>query len=324
MRDTLLRARKSAGEVKDPNSSVAVAVAEVDSSTSKARGKTSSKTLTWLELPEWQKDNEFILTGYRRATASWRACAASVFGYLHNETVNIHSHLGGAMLFVVFLFTFPSVYFVHYESTTWADMAVFVIFLSSAIFCLFSSAFYHTFSAHSKPVAERCNGLDYAGIVVLTVGSFFPCVYYAFFCHPHYQAFYLTCICLAGIGAAYIVLNPEYRKPTHRGARTKVFILLGLCGVIPTLHALVTHGFYTACYEMGFGWLLLSATCYITGALLYANRIPERFSPGTFDYFFASHQIFHFFVVAAALAHYASILTAFGHWHRRLAECPAP
>lgn len=55
-----------------------------------------------------------------------------------------------------------------------------------------------------------------------------------------------------------------------------------------------------------------------------ANRIPERFSPGTFDYFFASHQIFHLFVVAAALAHYASVLTAFGHWHSRLGECPAP
>lgn len=56
------------------------------------------------------------------------------------------------MLFAAFLFTFPSVYFVHYESTTWADMAVFVIFLCSAIFCLFSSAFYHTLSAHSEPV----------------------------------------------------------------------------------------------------------------------------------------------------------------------------
>ncbi|KAI1786712.1 hemolysin-III related-domain-containing protein [Ganoderma leucocontextum] len=234
------------------------------------------------------------------------------------------AHLGGAVLFVALLFTFPSVYFVHYESTTWADMAVFSIFLCAAIFCLFSSAFYHTFSAHSPGVAARCNALDYTGIVVLTVGSFFPCIYYGFFCDPHLQAFYLTCICVAGIGATYIVLNPEYRKPTHRGARTKVFILLGLCGVGPTLHGLVTHGFYTLCVEMGFAWLLLSAACYITGALLYANRIPERFSPGTFDYFFASHQIFHFFVVAAALAHYASVLTAFGHWHRRLGECPAP
>lgn len=64
------------------------------------------------------------------------------------------------------------------------------------------------------------------------------------------------------------MLNPEYRKPSHRGARTKVFILLGLCGIVPTLHALVTHGFYTLCVEMGFAWLLITAAFYITGALL--------------------------------------------------------
>ena len=56
------------------------------------------------------------------------------------------------MLFVAFLFTFRSVYFVHYESTTWADVAVFMIFLCSAIFCLSSSALYHTAGAHSEPV----------------------------------------------------------------------------------------------------------------------------------------------------------------------------
>ncbi len=119
-------------------------------------------------------------------------------------------------------------------------MAVFVIFLSSAIFCLFSSAFYHTFSAHSKPVRAviarsmrtftdllrrwlsvatgwttrassvsihvhcvppSCDALtDHLPRLVLTVGSFFPTIYYGFFCDPHYQAFYLTCICLAGLG----------------------------------------------------------------------------------------------------------------------------
>ncbi|KAI0366813.1 HlyIII-domain-containing protein [Pilatotrama ljubarskyi] len=328
MHEKGLRSRKvqpdnPAKDVKDPNGPPSTFVRDVVNGPAKAE-EALKKTLTWLEIPDWQKDNEYILTGYRRATASWRDCAASVFGYLHNETVNIHSHLGGALLFGVLLFSFPAVYFTHYESTTWADMAVFMVFLCAAVFCLFSSAFYHTFSSHSEAMAGRCNALDYAGIVVLIVGSFFPCIYYGFFCDPHYQAFYLSGITIAGIGASYIVLNPEYRKPTHRGARTKVFILLGLSGIIPTLHGLVAHGFYTLCYEMGFGWLLASGAMYLVGALLYANRIPERFSPGTFDYFLASHQIFHFFVVAAALAHYAGILTAFDHWHRRLAECPAP
>lgn len=72
--------------------------------------------------------------------------------------------------------------------------------------------------------------------------------------------------CVAG--AAYIVLNPEYRKPSHRGARTKVFIALGLCGVVPVAHGLLTHGFSKLCYEMGFGWLLTSAVLYINGAVL--------------------------------------------------------
>ncbi|CDO70488.1 hypothetical protein BN946_scf184569.g31 [Trametes cinnabarina] len=253
MQEKTLRRRISqtqdpAKDVKDPNGVPSVSVKTEVAHTEP--GKALSKTLTWLEIPDWQKDNEYILTGYR-------------------------------------------------------------------------SAFYHTFSMHSEAVAGRCNALDYAGIVVLTVGSFFPPMYYGFFCEPHYQAIYLTCITAAGLVSAYIVINPEYRKPTHRGARTKVFIFLGLSGVLPIIHGLITHGFYTLCYEMGFGWLVVCGALYISGALLYANRIPERFSPGTFDYFFSSHQIFHFFVVAAALATYAGVLTAFHHTHRRLGECPA-
>ena len=44
-----------------------------------------------------------------------------------------------------------------------------------------------------------------------------------------------------------------------------------------------------------------------------AMRFPEKLSPGTFDYFFASHQIFHCFVVLAALMHYKSALTSLNY-----------
>ena len=30
-----------------------------------------------------------------------------------------------------------------------------------------------------------------------------------------------------------------------------------------------------------------------SGALVYAQRVPERWFPGKFDLFFHSHQIFH-------------------------------
>lgn len=69
-------------------------------------------------------------------------------------------------------------------------------------------------------------------------------------------------------GAAYVVLNPEYAKPTHRSARTGVFIALGLCAIVPVTQLLITHGPLKVFSEMGFGWLLCSGTLYIVGALI--------------------------------------------------------
>lgn len=70
------------------------------------------------------------------------------------------------------------------------------------------------------------------------------------------------------IGAAYIILNPEYAKPTHRGARTMVFIGLGLGAIVPTTHLFLTHGFNKLVAEMGVNWLLTSGALYLVGALL--------------------------------------------------------
>ncbi|KAF9010184.1 hemolysin-III related-domain-containing protein [Cyathus striatus] len=276
-----------------------------------------SNTLTWWGIPEWQRDNEYIIMGYRRVQNHWGGCIASIFAYLHNETVNIHTHLWGAALFIFFLATFHQQYIQPHAVTTWMDSAVFTVFLSSAVFCMASSAMYHTSGCHSEEVATRCHAYDYSGIVVLTVGSFYPCIYYGFFCQPQLQVLYLVTMTAAGFGAAYIVLSPEYSKPTHRGARTAVFIGLGLCAVVPVSHLLVTHGVNELLTEMGFGWLLVSGALYIAGALLYANRFPERLAPGLFDYFFASHQIFHVCVVLAALAHYKCVLICL---HYRLSQ----
>jgi adiponectin receptor len=54
---------------------------------------------------------------------------------------------------------------------------------------------------------------------------------------------------------------------------------------------------------------------YVIGALLYMARIPERLSPGTFDYFGASHQIFHVLILLAAASHYICIRRSYTFWH---------
>lgn len=55
--------------------------------------------LSYDELPEWQKDSPFIRYGYRPESNSTHACFSSWL-YLHNETVNIYSHLLPGIVFL--------------------------------------------------------------------------------------------------------------------------------------------------------------------------------------------------------------------------------
>src|SRR5699024_10338043 len=57
------------------------------------------RLLHWDDLPHWQRDNHHIHTGYRPASFSYLVSFQSLT-YLHNETVNIYSHLLPAMLAV--------------------------------------------------------------------------------------------------------------------------------------------------------------------------------------------------------------------------------
>lgn len=62
-----------------------------------------------------------------------------------------------------------------------------------------------------------------------------------------------------------------------------MFLGLGLSGIIPALHYIISEGFLKAATIGQIGWLMLMAGLYITGAALYAARIPERFFPGKCD-----------------------------------------
>ena len=141
------------------------------------------------ELPEWQQDNAYILTGHRPACHSYSACFQSLF-YLHNESVNIHSHLLGCFLFFSIAISLYSFEKSAQAPMNLTDIMVFGCFFLGAVFCLGMSATYHTISCHSPAVARWGNQLDYLGIVGLIVGSFIPSVHYGFYCNPILQKLY--------------------------------------------------------------------------------------------------------------------------------------
>ncbi|KAI9929114.1 hypothetical protein ASPWEDRAFT_49233 [Aspergillus wentii DTO 134E9] len=277
------------------------------------------RLLHWDDLPHWQRDNHHIHTGYRPASFSFLGSFHSLT-YVHNETVNIYSHLLPSLLAI------PASYLLHqalaprYETATQSDVIAFGCFFAGAAFCLGMSATYHTISNHSPVVARIGNAFDYVGIVGLIVGSFVPSIFYGFYCAPNLQHLYWTMICSIGAGCALVSVLPQFRTPRWRPFRAAMFVGMGLSAVFPVLHGLQMYGIEQMTSQIGLGWLLLQGFLYILGAGIYAARVPERLRPGSFDILGSSHQIFHVLVVCAAVAHLTGLLKAFDYRHSGIAE----
>ena len=103
---------------------------------------------------------------------------------------------------------------------------------------------------------------------------------------------------------------------------------LGLSAVVFILHRIFLYSCPVQNRRMSLDWMLLMATLNLAGAGFYVARVrspildtyslyncqvPEKWYPQTFDYFGASHQIFHFMVVLAGLAHMVGLFRAFDY-----------
>ncbi|XP_064892116.1 adiponectin receptor protein 2 isoform X1 [Columba livia] len=256
-------------------------------------------------LPDWLKDNDYLLHGHRPPMPSFRACFKSIFR-IHTETGNIWTHLLGCVFFLclgIFYMFRPNMSFVAPVQ----EKVVVGLFFLGAILCLSFSWLFHTVYCHSEGVSRLFSKLDYSGIALLIMGSFVPWLYYSFYCNPQPCFIYLIVICVLGIAAIIVSQWDMFATPEYRGVRAGVFLGLGLSGVIPTLHFVISEGLLKAATMGQIGWLALMACLYITGAALYAARIPERFFPGKCDIWFHSHQLFHVFVVAGAFVHFHGV-----------------
>lgn len=278
------------------------------------------RLLVWDELPAWLRDNHHIHSGYRPESSSFLISFQSL-AYLHNESINIYSHLLPALVTIPAGVCLYQVLSPRYESASKADISAFACFFVGAAFCLGMSATYHTISNHSPVVARIGNALDYVGIVGLITGSFIPSIYYGFYCMPVLQKTYWTMITTIGLACTCVCVMPRFRKPEWRPFRAGMFVSMGLSAVFPVIHGLWLYGATQMTYQIGLDWLLFQGFLYILGAAIYAARVPERLWPGKFDIVGSSHQIFHVLVVCAAVAHLTGLLRAFDYRHSVADTC---
>ncbi|XP_011626411.1 heptahelical transmembrane protein ADIPOR1 isoform X3 [Amborella trichopoda] len=206
------------------------------------------------ELPNYMKDNEYILHYYR---VEWplKEAFLSVFSW-HNETLNVWTHFGGFFLFL--------------------GLTIMHLVEMPGVLELLSRIFWPLLLTSSKASYKFGNST---------------------------MVLYLSAISVMGILVVVTLLSPELSSPAFRKLRAMLFLAMGFSGIIPAVHALVVNWneplrFITLAYELAMAFF------YGTGTFFYVSRVPEKWKPGSFDMAGHSHQIFHVFVVAGAIAHY--------------------
>lgn len=228
--------------------------------------------LNFYELPFQWRENKYMIYGYRFATS--HAKAWNGVGCIHNETMNIWTHLVGA-LFVGYLafYHFPNSLF--YINGTQMDRLIMYQFIFSAITCLLFSVVWHAYTNISiLETRSRFACFDYTGITILIISSIITTEHLALYDHPIYKYGFITFSLLSGVVGVVLAWHPFFDKPESRPLRILFFIALSALGVAAFILASFIRGSSNA--YMMYKPLLKSFAWYLSGVFFYGYLFPER------------------------------------------------
>ncbi|KAL5528181.1 IZH3 [Sanghuangporus sanghuang] len=262
-----------------------------------------SKLVSYVDLPGEWRSNPWVHSGYRFIPLHrWPIILLSLFA-LHNETVNIYTHmiplLHNAIRF------FPSL---NYASVP-ADRPE-KVYTAFAMLCLFGSVVWHTMSGCAHQVGmELCARVDYVGIGWLISASVGTVVYYGLSCHSQAALAYLSLCVITGITASIFPFMRWFNDPKFRVYRIAFFLGMAFTAFAPLIH--LAH-LYSVSETLSFiSHISPSLLSYIIGLAFYATHVPERFvalysermARWTDWIGGGSHAIWHAFIALAIYQH---------------------
>ncbi|PYH81381.1 hemolysin-III channel protein Izh2 [Aspergillus uvarum CBS 121591] len=273
--------------------------------------------LSYSEIPEWYQDNKFIHNGYRSVSKSSYICFLSLVP-LHNETINIYSHLIPGTLFLAAEILIYNYIHTYYPKATIADYLIFAFFLLTASICLLISVIYHTLINHSKNISNLWLHLNYVGIAILMLGDFISGINMVFYNEPTLKWRYWALIVFLDLSIILTLLHSKFQGPCWCTFCVGIFISIGLSACAPLIHGTIIIGFRPMIKQAGMLYYLAEGFILLLGALFYTTKIPESRRPGKFDIFGSSHQIFHVLVVLATVLQMLGILSSFHYNYSRI------
>ncbi|KDN36595.1 HlyIII-domain-containing protein [Tilletiaria anomala UBC 951] len=272
--------------------------------------KGGRQLITYADLPELWKNNEYILGGYRFIPSrNWGALLRSTFE-VHNETGNILSHLIG--IFIVLPLFWPDANSTSDVHTTPMDRLVQTIYLIAAVKCLVLSVSWHVMAGCADhKIFETFACVDYTGIAWLVAASIWTVIYNCFYCQPNLALLYSATTFIVGLVGAIVPFMDFFNRRENKKWRIAMFLGMCFTGIAPFSHAAFEQGLGKTAQFLS--PIFPSLLAYVAGLVFYATHFPESLRPGLFDVVGHAHQWWHISIVIAICLHYRAALI----WHEQ-------
>ena len=227
--------------------------------------------LGYVDIPDWMQDNDLIKE-YYRPQMSFGLALATLF-QLHNETVNVWSHLLG-----LFTFTFLTVWF----RMSWPGL----VFQLALLYTLAASVSAHLMYVVNKDFCRVLWRLDHMGIAISCTGAFFPICFYNF--ETRLATIYVAITCFITVFVIACSLFDRFHTMAFRPYRVAIQLLFPVWAVVPLAHA-----FYVSNESQRNNLLIVVGAIIveIIGAIIFISRVTERYF--RVDLIGSSHNIMH-------------------------------
>jgi len=286
-------------------------------------------TLRFEDLPNYAR-RKFVLTGYRpimRPNESIVATSLWALFSVHNETMNVWSHLLGAIWFACCYFELRSHNLAPAMSQPSTDLekteatALVVerlrtmtpVFSAAAVICLSMSSIAHLMAPVSpRRLSRTLWTLDSLGISMCILSGYFPAMTFGFRCLPAERDLYTAVVVLLSLASAVMGLAAASGTvPYFERVRVLVLVLLVLFGLWPLFRYRLT----APPAEIA-AFVPLNCLMFVMNGLgltCYATKWPESRWPGAFDLRGGSHLLWHLATLSGLLCYQSSLMRMI-HW----------